>query len=139
MNDNWFRPALVALACLAGVAHAQVTPPPLPPGSHMVRPEPGMNEDERKRHVRAHHHKFHHGKDVTRDDSIHGHESVVRVNAQQPGAAPGTGAAGAVGGAGNRPGAASAAGGAGTGPAREKTDRGASSWFSGQPDNNKKK
>lgn len=137
MNTNWIRAALFAAASLGGVAHAQVTPPPLPPGSNLVRVEPGLNEEERKRHVRAHHHKFHHGKDVTRDDSVHGHESqqpVVRVNAQQPGAAAGAGA----GAAGSRSGgSAGATGGAGTGPAREKTDRGAGSWFFGEPQNKK--
>jgi hypothetical protein len=126
MNLSWIRPALFAAACLAGVAQAQtVTPPPLPPGSNLVRPEPGMNEDERKRYVRAHHHKFHHKKDYTRDDSVLGHESeaAVRVNAGQPGAGTGMGASGSASGAG--------VGGAGTGPAREKTDKGASSYFFG--------
>lgn len=136
MNTYWIRGALFAAASLAGVAQAQVTPPPLPPGSNLVRVEPGLNEEERKRHVRAHHHKFHHGKDVTRDDSVHGHESlqpVVRVRAPQAGGAAPAPAAGT---AGSRPGAAGATGGAGTGPAREKTDRGASSWFFGS-DNKK--
>ena len=58
------RLALCAAACLAGLAHAQaVAPPPLPLGSALARPEPGMSEPERKRAVRAHHHKFQHGKD----------------------------------------------------------------------------
>lgn len=124
--------AAAALSC-GCAAFAQVTPPPLPPGSNLVRAEPGMSEPERKRHVRAHHHKFHHNKDYTRDDSVHGHESQAMVRTGAPGAAAGTGAA---------PGAAPAAvpaaprtaapaGGAGTGPAREKTDRGASSYFHG--------
>lgn len=123
--------ALVAVACLAGAAaRAQVTPPPLPPGSNLVRAEPGMNEAERKRHVRAHHHKFHHRKDYTRDDSVHGHESVVRV--QAPAAAGAGGAAAAPAGA---TGSGSTRGtvqdGRGTGPTREKTDKGASSYFYG--------
>jgi hypothetical protein len=64
---------IAALAYSAAVAVAQtVTPPPLPPGSNMVRPEPGLNEDEKKRYVRAHHHKQHHRKDVTKDDSVQG-------------------------------------------------------------------
>ena len=129
MTFQLLRTALLASACLASIAHAQtVTPPPLPPGSHMVRPEPGLNEEERKRHVRAHHHKFHHKKDVTRDDSVHGHESLVptSVPAAAVPAAPGAGGATAPG----RPGAA-VQGGAGTGPQREKTDRGASSYFYG--------
>ena len=112
---------LGALACGAASGIAQVTPPPLPPGSHLVRPEPGMSEPERKRHVRAHHHKFHHKKDYTRDDSIHGHESQAVVR---------TGTQGSTGG----PAARSPAvpiGGAGTGPAREKTHKGASSYFHG--------
>jgi hypothetical protein len=124
MNKHWIRSALLAAVTVAGVAQAQtVAPPPLPPGSHLVRPEPGMNEDERKRYVRAHHHKMHHKKDFTRDDSVHGHETepVVRVNgAQSGGAGMGAGASGAA-----------SVGGAGTGPGREKTDKGASSYFFG--------
>ena len=64
---------LAALASSAAVSMAQtVTPPPLPPGSELVRPEGGLNEEERKRYVRAHHHKGHHKKDMARDDSVHG-------------------------------------------------------------------
>ena len=60
-----------ALAWSAGLAMAQtVTPPPLPPGSNQVRVDAGLNEEERKRYVRAHHHKMHHKKDVTKDDSV---------------------------------------------------------------------
>ncbi|RYY94226.1 MAG: hypothetical protein EOO24_25190 [Comamonadaceae bacterium] len=127
--------ALAATTGAALVAQAQtVTPPPLPPGSALVRLDPGMSDAERKRHVRAHHHKFHHGKDVTRDDSVHGHESEVAY-----GAAPGqqgVGAAGAPGAGPSaaRPGAGAVQDGRGTGPARQQTDRGASSWFYGQPD-----
>lgn len=129
MTFTLFRPALLAAACLAAAAHAQtVTPPPLPPGSHMVRPEPGMDDSERKRHVRAHHHKFHHKKDVSRDDSVHGHESqIVQTRAPAAGGAARTGDAGASSG---RSGPA-VQGGAGTGPKREKTDKGASSYFYG--------
>ena len=68
------RPALtLALACclaaMATLAQAKVQPPPLPPGSSMVRVQGGMNEDEVKREKRAHHHKGHFKKDLTRDDS----------------------------------------------------------------------
>jgi hypothetical protein len=135
MKIRCTRLALASAALLYGLAQAQsVTPPPLPIGSQMARPEPGMSEPEAKRAIRAHHHKFHHGKDVTRDDSVLGHESVAG-EAVRPvvtrgagaaaarGTAAGTGAAGA--------GAASVQGGAGTGPAREKTDKGASSYFFG--------
>ena len=77
MHFPSMRPALAAFALLATAAQAQtVTPPPLPAGSQLVRPEPGMNEPERKRYVRAHHHKAHHGRDYTRDDSVHGPEPV---------------------------------------------------------------
>jgi hypothetical protein len=63
--------ATAALAWSAAVSVAQtVTPPPLPPGSSQVRVDAGLNEDERKRYVRAHHHKLHHRKDVTKDDSV---------------------------------------------------------------------
>ncbi len=126
-----------ALACSAAASLAQtVTPPPLPPGSHLVRPEIGLNEEERKRYVRAHHHKMHHKKDFTRDDSVHGHEHVPPastrpVGTRATGTAPGIQAPAA--GAGTAP---RAPGGAGPGPARQKTDRGASSWFFGN-DNKK--
>lgn len=72
-------PAALAAATLglcAGAALAQaVAPPPLPPGASRVRVEGGLHQEERKRHVRAHHHKFQHKKDYMRDDSVHGHES----------------------------------------------------------------
>lgn len=128
MDTRWTRLALAACALCAGLAQAQsVTPPPLPIGSAQARPEPGMSEPERKRHVRAHHHKFHHGKDYTRDDSVHGHESVAAESRPVSTRAAGSGAGAAAGGSG----AAPVTGGAGTGPAREKTDRGASSYFFG--------
>jgi hypothetical protein len=118
--------ALVAAVLLASAAHAQtVKAPPLPPGSNLVRVDPGVNDDERKRHVRAHHHKFHHGKDFTRDDSVHGHESEVAARGTPTGAGAAGGAAAAGRAAGTVP------HGAGTGPAREKTDKGASGYFYG--------
>jgi hypothetical protein len=132
MNPRRIRLALVAAACLAGAAQAQtrIAPPPLPIGSQMARPEPGMAEPERKRAVRAHHHKMHHKKDYTHDDSVHGAEAA-------PAAQPvGTRADGAsVMGSG----AAGVQGGPGTGPAREQTDRGASSYFFGQDKKKAKK
>lgn len=131
MDIRCIRSALAAAACLAGLAQAQtVTPPPLPIGSMQARPEPGMSEPESKRAVRAHHHKFHHGKDPTRDDSVHGHESLAPgaaahpVGTRAPSGVRGTGGSGVGSGA-------PAPGGAGTGPAREKTDKGASSYFFG--------
>jgi hypothetical protein len=132
MDIRSIRFALAALACAAGLAHAQrVAPPPLPIGSALVRPEPGMSEPEQKRAMRAHHHKFQHGKDYTRDDSVYGHESLA-ATAARPAGTSATGGAGAAAmpaaaGAGN----ANVTGGAGTGPAREKTDKGASSYFFG--------
>jgi hypothetical protein len=62
--------ALAAAAVCASVpVSAQtVAPPPLPIGAQQVRPEAGLHLEERKRHVRAHHHKMHHKKDYTRDD-----------------------------------------------------------------------
>ena len=113
----------IRLACAAAVlgafaqAHAAVTPPPLPIGSNLVRPMPGMSEPEIKRAERAHHHKFQNGKDYTRDDSVYGHESVTGTRLQPVG----TNAT-----------AGGAVGGAGIGPARDKTDKGASSYFFGQ-------
>lgn len=63
----------VALACVLATAGMQaaaaVKPPPLPPGSSMVRIQGGLNPDEVKRHQRAHHNKTHHRKDLSRDDS----------------------------------------------------------------------
>jgi hypothetical protein len=82
-----------------------------------------MNEPERKRAIRAHHNKFHHGRDYTRDDSIYPMtvQAPGPVRPGQAGAAQGLGAgrAGIV------------QDGQGTGPGRDKTDRGASSWFYG--------
>lgn len=114
----------------AALSAAQtVAPPPLPPGSHLVRIEPGMNEDERKRSVRAHHHKFHHKKDYTRDDSIHGHESLAVRTGAPPAMGAGPAPAPAAGPAAAGTGAVQ--GGRGTGAARQQTDKGASSYFYG--------
>ncbi len=60
---------LLAALCACASTSAQVTPPPLPIGSNLARPAPGMNDDERKRSVRAHHHKMQNKKDYTADDS----------------------------------------------------------------------
>ncbi|RYF44162.1 MAG: hypothetical protein EOO25_00560 [Comamonadaceae bacterium] len=65
-----FAPVLAAL--LSAQAFAAVAPPPLPPGSNLVKIEGGLDRAERKRQVRAHHHKLHHRKDMTRDDSVYG-------------------------------------------------------------------
>ncbi|HEY8357531.1 MAG TPA: hypothetical protein VIL30_08740 [Ramlibacter sp.] len=137
MTFRIHRLALAAAACLTLSAQAQtVTPPPLPPGHALVRLDPGMDDTEKKRHVRAHHHKFHHKKDFTRDDSIHGHESEAVAGGHSHG--PQAAGAGAAATGGNAAAAGRTGGtvqdGRGTGPAREKTDRGASSWFYGQPD-----
>jgi hypothetical protein len=131
MKTPCIRLALLAAACLAGAVHAQsaVAPPPLPIGSQMARPEPGMSEPERKRAVRAHHHKMHHHKDVTRDDSVAAPAGAQPTSAGAAAAATGMGSGAA----------ASVPGGAGTGPGREKTDRGASSFFFGKDKNNKTK
>jgi hypothetical protein len=127
------RLAFVAIACMATAAQAQaVTPPPLPPGSNLVRLDPGMSEVERKRHVRAHHHKMHHGKDMTRDDSVHGHEQAVAPAAPT---GPAAGGSAMQGGTTARSGNAGVVqDGRGTGPGRQQTDKGASSWFYGQPE-----
>jgi hypothetical protein len=124
MKTPCIRLAIVAAACLAGAVHAQsrVAPPPLPIGSQMARPEPGMSEPERKRAVRAHHHKMHNKKDYTRDDSVLG---------PIPAATQATGA-GAGGPATTMGSGAPVQGGPGTGPGREKTDKGASSFFFGK-------
>lgn len=137
MTFRILRLALVAAASMAAVAQAQtVTPPPLPPGHALVRLDPGMDETERKRAVRAHHHKFHHKKDFTRDDSVHGPDSEVAAGGHAHGPQGARAGGAAIGG--NAAPAGRSAGtvqdGRGTGPAREKTDKGASSWFYGQPD-----
>ena len=80
--------AAAALAYSATASIAQtVTPPPLPPGSELVRPEGGLNEDERKRYVRAHHHKLHHKKDLSHDDSVSGSDKPDNKPATAPGQA----------------------------------------------------
>jgi hypothetical protein len=66
---------LLAVCALQAPAQSVVKPPPLPPGSSMVKIQGGMNEQETRREVRAHHHKFHHKKDYTRDDSMYGDPS----------------------------------------------------------------
>ncbi|MBI2771496.1 MAG: hypothetical protein HYX47_17865 [Burkholderiales bacterium] len=85
---KFFKPGgAMACACLrslcaasvllagAGMAAAQVRPPPLPPGSAQVKVEAGLDRNEAKRQERAHHHKFHNRKDYTRDDTIFGDPS----------------------------------------------------------------
>jgi hypothetical protein len=62
------------LACVlltaASLAQAgKVVPPPLPPGSNLVRLQGGMNDDEARRQDRAHHHKGQNKKNLTVDDS----------------------------------------------------------------------
>lgn len=73
LKQGALKNALVfsAGAAIFVVAQANtVVPPPLPTGSHMVRQHAGVNPDEVKRNKRAHHHKGHNKKDVTRDDTI---------------------------------------------------------------------
>jgi len=126
---------IAALSWSAAMALAQtVTPPPLPPGHNLVRPSAGLNEDEKKRYVRAHHHKMHNKKDVTRDDSVAGAQPGDAASLRATGAtSAGSSGTGLRAGAGA--GATTTLGGAGTGPAREKTDKAASGYFFG---NNKK-
>ena len=59
--------ALLAFAALAQAGKVQ--PPPLPPGSAMVRVQGGMDANEEKRQERAHRHKGSFRRDFTRDDS----------------------------------------------------------------------
>ena len=77
---------LAALAGASGVALAAngVTPPPLPIGSSLVQPAPGLQEEEKKRFVRAHHHKMQNKRDFTKDDS---EPSPAAANAAAPAAA----------------------------------------------------
>jgi hypothetical protein len=86
MHSIFARLLLAAIAATgASASLAQVTPPPLPPGSNLVRPDAGLNDEERKRYVRAHHHKAHHKKDVTRDDSVYGPEKAKDAPGQAGG------------------------------------------------------
>lgn len=57
------------------ISQAEVKPPKLPPGSAQVRVEAGLNPQEAARQVRAHHHKLHNRKDMTRDDTVFGDPS----------------------------------------------------------------
>jgi hypothetical protein len=86
MQYRSFLLAGLAVA-FAAPASAAVTPPPLPPGAAMVRLEAGMSEPERKRQIRAHHHKGHQKKDHTRDDSLESH-GPVDTGAPVPGGNP---------------------------------------------------
>ena len=75
-------------AALATAAGAQaVRPPPLTPGSELVRIEPGMSKPEREQQVRAHLHRHH----VRRDPAI----DTPPPAADRPGAATPTPAPGA--------------------------------------------
>jgi hypothetical protein len=61
--------ALLAASLSVAASLAQpVKPPPLPAGSELARPQPGMNEPERKRMNRAH--KQPHPRDYRVDDSV---------------------------------------------------------------------
>ena len=87
VSAGHFRPALSAgLACVllaaATLAQAKVVPPPLTPGYALVRVEPGMDKEERKREDRAHHHKGHNKKDITKDDSEPGNGNGNGKNVQ---------------------------------------------------------
>jgi hypothetical protein len=64
------------------VQAADVKPPPPTPGTNMVRIQGGMNPEEVKREVRAHHQKGHVRKDFTRDDS-RGGDANRNGNGQQ--------------------------------------------------------
>lgn len=67
--------AAAGITLSSATSQAQVQPPPLPPGSVQVRVEAGLNPQEAARQSRAHHHKFHNQKDMTRDDTVHGDPS----------------------------------------------------------------
>ena len=75
MNHFSSIAAAAWIALYATVSLAQIQPPPLPPGSTQVRVEGGLNRQEAARQLRAHHHKFHNHKDVTRDDTVYGDPS----------------------------------------------------------------
>jgi hypothetical protein len=73
LKQRAFKQALIlstGAVIFATTQASTVVPPPLPTGSHMVRQHAGVNPEEAGRAKRAHHHKGHHRKDVTRDDTI---------------------------------------------------------------------
>ena len=72
--------ATAGITATATLSQAQVKPPPLPPGSAQLRVEAGLDPNEAARQLRAHHHKFHHRKDITRDDTVHGDPSQEEVS-----------------------------------------------------------
>ena len=72
--------ATAGITATATLSQAQVKPPPLPPGSAQLRIEAGLDPNEAARQLRAHHHKFHHRKDITRDDTVHGDPSQEEVS-----------------------------------------------------------
>jgi hypothetical protein len=59
-----------ALLACATFAQAKVTPPPLPPGSAMVKVMPGMSKEEAMREDRAHRNKSRKSRDYAKDDSV---------------------------------------------------------------------
>jgi hypothetical protein len=65
MSPSFRFLVLAAAIGSCGLSLARVIPPPLPAGSDRVAPLAGLQEAERKRYVRAHHHKFLHKKDAT--------------------------------------------------------------------------
>ena len=62
--------ALALGGCAMALQALAVQAPPLPPGSSLVRAEPGLSPEEIKRHKRAHAHSKLEKKDPTRDDSV---------------------------------------------------------------------
>jgi hypothetical protein len=89
MTTTPFAAVMLALAASSGAVLAQVQPPPRPPGTSMIRVAPGMNPQEADRHVRAHHHKMHVAKDVTREAGV---QPDPGVTVQSAISAPDTGA-----------------------------------------------
>jgi hypothetical protein len=72
--------ALCGIMLFVLQAQATVVPPPLPPGSALVQPGPGINPEEQARGERAHHHKAGFHSDPTNDDSV----VAVPVNTLNP-------------------------------------------------------
>ena len=83
INRLFVMASTAGITAVATLSQAQVKPPPLPPGSAQVRVEAGLNPHEAARQLRAHHHKFHHGKDITRDDTVHGDPSQDEAGLQR--------------------------------------------------------
>jgi hypothetical protein len=85
-------------ACV--LAQSRVKPPPRPPGTALVRVEPGLSLPEREREVRAHRHKLHLHQPTTTAGGGHTHRTGAAAAAATLGARAGAAGGGTVLGSG---------------------------------------